>query len=105
MRPTLLSQILIAGAVALASPLSAEVHPRDRWLSSEQVASDIALAEEAYSRIHPGYTRYAKAHEMEAAWDAITQRARVENGMRVGDLYHAVKLALTSIRSDHTKAE
>ncbi len=91
--------------VALATPLNAQDNAPDRWLSAEQVQSDIALAEEAYSRIHPGYTRYASEQEMQAVWANIAERAAADGGMRIGDLYLAVQLALTQIRCDHTKAE
>lgn len=101
--------ILCAAVLAFAAPVSAQEGsqdaPRDRWLTPVQVASDIGLAKEAYSRIHPGYTRYASAQDMEAAWSAITARAEANGGMRLGDFYLAVQLALTQIRCDHTKAE
>ncbi|KWV91092.1 S41 family peptidase [Erythrobacter sp. YT30] len=97
--------LFAAASLAYSAPVAAQDHPRDRWLSADEVASDIALAQEAYSRIHPGYTRYTTPDEMQAAWADITQQAKEDNGMRVGDLYLAVQLALTHIRCDHTKAE
>lgn len=97
--------VLIAGLMSIATPVTAEEAPRDRWLSAEQVASDVALAREAYSRIHPGYNRYASAETMQSAWRAITNRAQVDGGMRLADFYLDVQLALTNIRCDHTKAE
>ncbi|MEM7780803.1 MAG: S41 family peptidase [Pseudomonadota bacterium] len=96
---------LAAVAASVAAPLAAQDDPAKRWLSPDQVASDMALAEEAYSRIHPGYTRYASVEEMRNAWASIVMQAETDGGMAVGDLYLAVQLALTNIRCDHTKAE
>jgi len=109
MRFTQVCTVLIVGLLALtpfgAAPLAAQEAPRDRWLSAEQVASDVALAKEAYSRIHPGYNRYASTNTMDNAWSTITTRAQTSDGMRLGDFYLAMQLALTQIRCDHTKAE
>lgn len=97
--------VLVAGLVSFATPVTAEETPRDRWLTTEQVASDITLAQEAYSRIHPGYNRYASAEMMRSAWSSITTKAEADGGMRLADFYLSVQLALTNIRCDHTKAE
>ncbi|MEM1052082.1 MAG: S41 family peptidase [Pseudomonadota bacterium] len=105
MHPKSLCHLIIASVMAVATPLKAQEHPRDQWLTPEQIASDIALAQEAYSRIHPGYSRYATTVEMREAWSAIIREAEAQNGMRLRDLYLAVQLALTNIRCDHTKAE
>lgn len=94
-----------AAFAATAAPACAEDNPGDLWLTADQVAADVSLVEEAYSRVHPGYTRYASEAEMHAAWAAIDQRARADGGMRLADLYLAIELALTNIRCDHTKAE
>ncbi|MEM6857207.1 MAG: S41 family peptidase [Pseudomonadota bacterium] len=79
--------------------------PADAVLTPEQVARDLALAEEAFSRVHPGYTRYASEQDMASAWAAIRQEAEAGSGMALGDFYLAVNYALTTIRCDHTKAE
>jgi Peptidase family S41 len=97
---------LIASSLALGSPISANSNdPAKAWMTPEQVAADIAIAQSAYSRIHPGYTRYASADEMRNAWQGILAKAEAADGMTVGDLYLALNLALTNIRCDHTKAE
>ncbi|MCI5045500.1 MAG: S41 family peptidase [Aquisalinus sp.] len=77
--------------------------PADRMLSEEQALSDINLMEEAYSRIHPGYTRYASEEEMAAAWERLRQVAR--GGITVGQFYIETQRALTVISCDHTKVE
>ena len=106
MKPLAIIPALIASSFAFSSPLSAKNDdPAKAWLTPGQVASDIAIAESAYSRIHPGYTRYASADEMRGAWQAILAKAEADEGMTVGDLYLALNLALTNIRCDHTKAE
>ena len=105
MKPAFLMRAIAAVSAAAATPILAQDNPSDRWLTADQVAADVALAEEAYSRVHPGYTRYASKAEMRAAWAAIDERARQSGGMRLADLYLAIELALTNIRCDHTKAE
>jgi len=97
--------IAAAAFALLAAPLKAQDAPRDRWITPASVASDVALAKEAYERIHPGYTRYASRAEMDAAWAGIVERADRSGGMRLADLYLAVERVLTLIRCDHTKAE
>ncbi|MEL7189679.1 MAG: S41 family peptidase [Pseudomonadota bacterium] len=77
----------------------------DAVLTPQQVARDLTLAKEAFSRVHPGYTRYASAEEMTLAWDSIQAQADANSGMALGDFYLAVNGALTNIRCDHTKAE
>ncbi|MEO1220566.1 MAG: S41 family peptidase [Pseudomonadota bacterium] len=109
MRPLQLFTLFIAILFTMTGPIAAKEglagNPRDLWLSADQIASDVALAQEAYSRIHPGYLRYADSQTMREAWSNITVRAEADGGMRLGDFYLAVQLALTSIRCDHTKAE
>jgi len=73
------------------------------FLSYDQIKSDIDLAQEAYSRIHPGYNRYAAEDEMAAAWDRLEKSA--ENGLTAGEFYLGLQSVLTQIRCDHTKAE
>ena len=73
-------------------------------LSSEMIEQDVALLKEAYSRIHPGYTRYAKLEELEAKWDEIILKSKREDGMTLANFYLNVQDALTKIRCDHTKA-
>lgn len=79
--------------------------PSDTRLSVDQIKADVALARDAYSRVHPGYTRYAKLPEMEAAWVGITAQAKAQDGLTSGEFYLAVQKVLTLIRCDHTKAE
>lgn len=88
-----------------ATGTHAEASAAQRWLTPGQISADIALAREAYERVHPGYTRYATEEEMKAAWRSITEQASAAGGMSVGDFYLAVEAALTTIRCDHTKAE
>jgi len=80
-------------------------NPAKLWLSAEQVRKDIELAEEVYSRVHPGYDRYADARDLEAAWSLLRKRAQAQGGMTAGDLYLGLQRVLTLIRCDHTKAE
>jgi len=72
-------------------------------LSYDQIKADLDLAQEAYSRIHPGYTRYASQGEMDSAWDELELQAK--NGMSTAEFYLGVQNVLTKIRCDHTKAE
>lgn len=77
----------------------------DVRLTPDQISADIALVQNAYERVHPGYTRYANPSELDAAWAAINQKAESNNGMSAGEFYLALQKALTLIRCDHTKAE
>ncbi len=79
--------------------------PANAILSPQQVREDVELAHEAFSRVHPGYTRYATELEMDQAWDAIIRKAEANGGMPLERFYLAAELALTQIRCDHTKAE
>lgn len=92
---TLSLSFLTSQALAQSGPM----------LTPAQIKSDIALAEEAYTRIHPGYTRYATDTEMAEAWDMLERRAEDSGGMSLGDFYLGVEKVLTQIRCDHTKAE
>ncbi|MEM7702621.1 MAG: S41 family peptidase [Pseudomonadota bacterium] len=79
--------------------------PADAVLTPQQVMRDLELAEEAFSRVHPGYTRYTSAQDMASAWAALQAEADAREGMPLGDFYLAVNRTLTMIRCDHTKAE
>lgn len=79
-------------------------NPNMIQLSSEMIEQDVALLKEAYSRIHPGYTRYAKLEALEAAWDEIIIKSKRQDGMTLANFYLYVQDALTKIRCDHTKA-
>ncbi|MEM9500974.1 MAG: S41 family peptidase [Pseudomonadota bacterium] len=92
-------------AAAQAQPAPAGSLAAEERMSVEQVRRDIALAEEAYSRIHPGYTRYASAEEMKQAWASVVAQAEAQGGMTLPEFYLATELVLTRIRCDHTKAE
>ena len=90
---------------ALAFPIASSEAPEDRILTPAQIASDVALAEEAYSRIHPGYTRYATEDGMRGAWQSLLDEAAAAGGMSLGDFYLQSNRVLARIRCDHTKAE
>lgn len=77
----------------------------DSTLTPAQVRADIELAKEAFSRVHPGYTRYATQSEMDAAWQAVIDKADAQGGMSLPAFYLATELVLVKIRCDHTKAE
>lgn len=84
----------------IAPPLAA-----DAVMTPDQVRADVALAKEAFERVHPGYTRYATKAEMDAKWQAIIDQADAKGGMSLPEFYLASELALVAIRCDHTKAE
>lgn len=86
--------------LGLTPPLAAQER-----MTLEEVREDVALAREAFERVHPGYTRYASQAEMDAQWQAIITRAEQGGGMELADFYLASELALVAIRCDHTKAE
>ncbi len=101
-----LPMLAATSSSALAQPVeAAEVDSADQMLSLAQIKRDVVLAQDAYAQVHPGYTRYASATEMDAAWAGILSQAEASGGMTVGDFYLAVELVLTKIRCDHTKAE
>lgn len=91
-------------AASLTSGI-AKANSADLMLTAEQVTSDVALAQEAFERIHPGYTRYAEAATLKAAWAGLARKAQEQQGMRVGEFYIELQKVLTLIRCDHTKAE
>lgn len=103
--PKLLRTLLtsIAATSVLMGAAIAE-NPKDLLLSPKQVKSDIALAKEAYQRIHPGYDRYTSIGALNTAWDAISEEAAENGQMTVGEFYLEVQKVLTLIRCDHTKA-
>ncbi|NNE40991.1 MAG: hypothetical protein HKN14_08740, partial [Marinicaulis sp.] len=88
-----------------ASAQDAEVSNAEAWLSAEQIQTDVALARNAYSRVHPGYTRYGSEKTLDAAWVSITEKAAAQGGMTTGDFYLSVQMTLAMIKCDHTKAE
>ena len=98
-----LTATLSLGALSLPTALAEA--PEDRILTPAQIESDVALAEEAYSRIHPGYTRYATEDSMRGAWQSLVDKADAEGGMSLGDFYLGSNRVLATIRCDHTKAE
>ncbi len=97
---SLCALLFTCSTTAAALPL-----PGDAQLTAEQVIADINLAEEAYRRVHPGYTRYATETELATAWEQLRGSAREENGLTSAELYLAVSRTLPLIRCDHTKAE
>lgn len=74
-------------------------------LDSEQVARDVALAQDAFERVHPGYDRYTSAQTLSKAWHAITADARIAGSMDQTELYLRLQGVLALMRCDHTKAE
>ena len=58
---------MLAMGTVTAEPESA---PENRILSAAEIAEDIAIAQEAYERIHPGYTRFTSAAAMQGSWQA-----------------------------------
>ncbi len=100
--PRLLPPLVLLVLTLFASAADARQGP---MLTPEQVARDVALAQEAYDRIHPGYTRYADAATLDAAWQQVIDDAEAAGGLSTGDFYLAVQRVLTLIRCDHTKAE
>lgn len=104
----ILKSLLVGAALTLSTTLPAHAQlaaPQDRVLTAEQIRSDIALAREAYSRIHPGYTRYTNIEKLDASWDAINLKAQTQTGLSVGEFYIDVQKVLAEIKCDHTKAE
>ncbi|MEL7232109.1 MAG: S41 family peptidase [Pseudomonadota bacterium] len=99
------SSLFLAASLALAGPATADTAPGDIRLTPAQVERDVALAIEAYERIHPGYTRYTDQDTLNAAWQAIIDEAAANDGMTKADLYLASNRTLALIRCDHTKAE
>lgn len=84
-----------------AEPLRSDSTKR---LTVTQVKQDVALAKKAYSKIHPGYTRYSSSNLLDESWNGIVSKAERENGLTLGEFYLALQKTLTLIRCDHTKA-
>lgn len=109
------SLIALAAALMILTPLAsvqaetpataAYADVMNTQMSVEEVRRDVAIAQSAFSKVHPGYTRYADAQEMRAAWAGIVTLAEEQGGMSLPQFYLATELVLTRIRCDHTKAE
>ncbi|MEO0975494.1 MAG: hypothetical protein AAFX85_20580, partial [Pseudomonadota bacterium] len=97
--------MLIGAYAATTASATTRAIPGDHFLSASDVIADIDLAEDAYARIHPGYTRYTEAILLADAWEGLRERARRSDGMSAAELYLALSRVLTLIRCDHTKAE
>jgi C-terminal processing protease CtpA/Prc len=106
MKP-LYTALFTMGLMVSTSPVMAQDKTApitaDTLLSAEQIQRDINLAEEAFTRVHPGYDRFIDKRELDAAWEAIRQRG--DEGLTLGQLYLDVSETLAKIRCDHTKAE
>ena len=105
---TLFKNACIGAALAFTAPLLAyakNTHAQDRILKPEQISIDIALAQDAYNRIHPGYTRYTDKAALDTTWSNINLKAEAQGGLSVGEFYINVQNALAQIRCDHTKTE
>ena len=101
-------KLLFVGAVLAIGFIPAygqSLLPQNRILKPEQVSADIALAKEAYARIHPGYTRYIDETALDASWEAVNIKAAAQNGLSLGEFYIELQDVLADIRCDHTKAE
>lgn len=79
--------------------------PESRVLTAAEIAEDVAIAREAYERIHPGYTRFASAEAMQGSWESLIAQANANEGMSLGNFYIESNRVLAGIRCDHTKAE
>ncbi len=97
--------ISLCALCLMTSPLAFGESPKDKHLTPEQVARDVALAEETYERIHPGYTRYTSDKALNAAWQGVIDQANANGGMTLGEFYIESNRVLALIRCDHTKAE
>jgi len=105
---SLYKSCLIGTAIALTFHLSAkaqDIRPQHNILSPDQISADIKLVQEAYTRIHPGYTRYTTMTALDASWEAINMKAEAQNGLTLGEFYIELQDVLADIRCDHTKAE
>ena len=74
-------------------------------LSAAEVRADVALAQDAFERVHPGYERYASANDLAQQWQSIIDDANRDDGMSLETLYLRLQQVLANIRCDHTKAE
>ena len=89
--------LLLTAAHASESP--------DTWLSADAIVADVELAQDAFERIHAGYTRYTDEATLTQGWQGIVERAEFDGGMRAGEFYLELQATLALIRCDHTKAE
>lgn len=94
-----------AMSLSLGFIAHAEERPQDLPLSPAQISTDVTLAKDAYTRIHPGYSRYTSVDTLEGAWEAINVKANAQNGLSLGEFYIEVQSVLSQMRCDHTKAE
>ncbi len=74
-------------------------------LTPTQIKADLEIIEEAYNRIHPGYSRYESEENLQQAWSDIRQLAEKEKGLSIEQFYLEIQKNLVMIRCDHTKAE
>ena len=95
--------VVLVLTALLVRPAAAEAAPHQRLLNGAQVRADVALAREAFERVHMGYDRYADPDALAAAWEAVVARGR--DGMSVGRFYLEIQAVLAMLRCDHTKAE
>lgn len=102
MRKFFTSTVMAATALSV-STLSYSQDLKDQLLTPAQVERDVSLAKDAFTRIHPGYDRFANEAELTEAWDAIITKSK--SGMTMGEFYLDVSETLSKIRCDHTKAE
>ncbi len=98
--------LFLSAALTFTVGLSASAQtPQDTLLSPTQIRADITLAKEAYSRVHPGYTRYTSEAVLNASWEAVNSKAASREGLTLGEFYTELQNVLAGIRCDHTKAE
>ena len=76
-----------------------------QMLTPTQIKLDLEIIEEAYTRIHPGYTRYETEENLRRAWTEIEQLAELNKGLSIEQFYLEIQKTLVLIRCDHTKAE
>jgi C-terminal processing protease CtpA/Prc len=100
---TLLASTLMMVTTPLQAQDKSDPKTAETRLSAGQIERDINLAEDAFSRVHPGYDRFIAKSELDAAWEAIRQKGAA--GLSLGELYLDVSETLAKIRCDHTKAE
>ncbi len=94
---------LLASLTLIAAAATSAADPGQRRLTADQVVRDVALAREAFERVHPGYDRYTDGETLGAAWERLASPGR--GGMTVGEFYLGLQGVLALVRCDHTKAE
>ncbi|MFK7864722.1 MAG: S41 family peptidase [Pseudohongiellaceae bacterium] len=97
--------LFISLLFSASGTLAASSNPAEEILAPKIIAEEVAILQEAYSRIHPGYDRYTNERVIARAWDAINERAQQRGGLTLGQLYLDIQSVLVLIRCDHTKAE